>query len=95
MTAVTYSESPTVLLPADLATIANGILQDNINPGGVVAGRGQTMPGAFNYMGILTFPGGRGSIKVYPGDVIAIDNLGWPTVVSAASIASAVSWTFT
>ncbi len=29
----------------------------------------------------------RGILKVLPGDVIAIDNLGWPILVSGASIA--------
>ena len=96
LVAVTYSESPLVLLPADLAAIANGILQDNMTPGSLVASNvGQAIPGAFNFMGLLTFPGGRGQIKLYPGDVIAIDNLGWPVVVSAASIANATDWTFT
>jgi hypothetical protein len=96
LTAITYSQSPSVLLPADLATIAQGILQDNTVPGAATAANvGMTIPGAFNYMGILTFPGGRGSLKVYPGDVIAFDNLGFPILVSKASIASAVAWTFT
>lgn len=29
---------------------------------------------------------GRGVLKILPGDIIAIDNLGWPILVSAASI---------
>lgn len=87
LVAITYSASPNVLLPADLATVAQGILQDNA--------AGNTIPGAFNYMGILTLPNGRGWVKVLPGDVVAIDNLGWPILVSAASIASGVKWTFT
>ena len=33
----------------------------------------------------------RGILKVLPGDVIAIDNLGWPILVSGASIAYAGS----
>ncbi len=33
----------------------------------------------------------RGILKVLPGDVVAIDNLGWPILVSAASIAYAGS----
>ena len=86
LTAVTYSPSPNVLLPADLATIANGILVDNTF--------GNAFPGAFNFMGILTFPQ-RGSIKVLPGDVVAIDGqTGWPILVSAKAIAGG-GWTFT
>jgi hypothetical protein len=56
---------------------------------------GQKIAGAFSYTGILVFPGGRGSIKVYPGDVIAVDNTGWPIVVSAHAIADATDWTYT
>ncbi len=33
----------------------------------------------------------RGILKVLPGDVVAIDNCGWPILVSAASIAYAGS----
>jgi hypothetical protein len=96
LTAITYSQSPSVLLPADLATVAQGILQDNTVPfAKTPANVGQTIPGAFSFTGVLTFPGGRGSIKVYPGDVIAIDNTGWPIVVSAHAIADATDWTYT
>ena len=87
LVAITYSQAPTVLLPADLATVANSILQDNAF--------GNTIPGAFNFMGILTLPGGRGSVKVMPGDVVAVDNTGWPILLSAKTITSAVDWTLT
>lgn len=40
--------------------------------------------------GMLHIPG-RGNLKVLPGDIIAIDNLGWPILVSAASIGYAGS----
>lgn len=44
----------------------------------------------------LVIPGGRGIVKVMPGDIVAIDNLGWPILVSAASIAySGSQWTLT
>lgn len=47
-------------------------------------------------IGQLRLPGGRGMIIVQAGDVVAIDNTGWPIVVSAASIAYGGSlWTFT
>jgi hypothetical protein len=86
LTAVTYSPSPNVLLPADLATIANSILVDNAF--------GNTVPGAVNFMGILTVPG-RGTLKTLPGDVWAFDTAtGWPILVSAKAIAGG-GWTFT
>ena len=85
--AITYSQSPLVLLPADLATVANGIKQDNA--------AGNSMQGAINYMGLMVFPGGRGEIKVYPGDVWAIDSAtGFPILVSAKAIAGG-GWTYT
>src|SRR5215472_19101220 len=103
LVAITYSQSPNVLLPADLATIAQGILNDapstsNVPPGvtSMMVGANSTIPGAFNYMGILTIPG-RGFLKVFPGDVVAIDNstnVGWPILVSADAIANG-HWTYT
>ena len=45
--------------------------------------------------GKLMIPG-RGYVKVLPGDVVAIDNTGWPILLSAETIAYAGSlWTFT
>lgn len=39
--------------------------------------------------GILTLPGGRGTVRLYPGDIVAVDLVtGWPIVVSAAAIAA-------
>jgi hypothetical protein len=36
--------------------------------------------------GILYYPGGRGMLKLYPGDVIACDpNTGWPVLINNAS----------
>ncbi len=44
--------------------------------------------------GKLFIPG-RGSLKVLPGDVVAIDNTGWPILVSGEAIAYAGSqWNF-
>jgi hypothetical protein len=97
---VTYSQSPNVLLPADLATIAQLILNDPtgaMGPGtSMMVGDHSVIPGAFNYMGILTIPG-RGFLKLIPGDVVAVDpatNVGWPILVSANAIANG-SWTLT
>lgn len=41
--------------------------------------------------GMLHVPGGRGTLKLLPGDIVAIDNLGWPILVSGASIGYAGS----
>jgi len=36
--------------------------------------------------GILYYPGGRGMLKLYPGDVVAVDpNTGWPVLINNAS----------
>lgn len=92
LTAITYSQSPNVLLPADLATIANSILSANAF--------GNPIPSAFNYMGILAIPGGpnggiRGWVQVLPGEVVAVDPAtGFPILVSAKAIAGG-DWTYT
>src|SRR5271166_274735 len=96
LTAITYSQSPGVLLPADLATIAQAILAANTF--------GNAIPGALNYMGILAIPGGpttqgnggiRGWVQVLPGEVVAVDPAtGWPILVSAKAIAGG-DWTYT
>jgi hypothetical protein len=56
---------------------------------------GYNTSSAANFNGHLVIPG-RGVLRVLPGDVIAVDNTGWPILVSAASIGYAGSlWTFT
>lgn len=50
--------------------------------------------GAFSFNGQLYVPN-RGALKILPGDVVAIDNTGWPILVSAGSVAYAGSlWQF-
>lgn len=50
--------------------------------------------GQFNFDGQLYIPQ-RGVLKVLPGDVVAVDNSGWPILISAASIALPGSlWSF-
>ncbi len=45
--------------------------------------------------GLLTIPK-RGVLKILPGDIVAVDNTGWPILVSGASIGYAGSaWTLT
>lgn len=72
------------LLPADVATLTNGIKDDltNTNP---------IFPGAFSSQGLLYIPN-RGVLRVLSGDYVAIDNKGWPMLISANSIATG-AWT--
>jgi hypothetical protein len=50
---------------------------------------------SLNFNGHLVIPG-RGLLMVRSGDVVAVDNTGWPILVSGASIGYAGSlWTFT
>jgi hypothetical protein len=96
LTAVTFSPSPQVLLPADIATIHGGMKHDPNPSNGQSSGRAPG--GGFSYNGLLFVPG-RGVLRLWPGDVVAIDNLGgtnvgWPILVSADAIAHG-SWLFT
>jgi hypothetical protein len=51
--------------------------------------------GGLSAGGQLVIPN-RGVVKVMPGDVVAVDNTGWPILVSQRSIAYTGSlWTFT
>jgi hypothetical protein len=44
----------------------------------------RTWPAIVN--GVLYYPGGRGMVKLYPGDVVACDpNTGWPVLINNAS----------
>jgi hypothetical protein len=50
---------------------------------------------AFSFNGHLYVPG-RGTLNVLPGDVVAVDNTGWPILVSANSVGyTGGLWTFT
>lgn len=74
---------------ADIAAIARNI-KSQANPTQPIA------PGAFANNGRLHFPGHFGFILLKPGDVIAYDNNGWPTLVSSQSIARGGSnWVLT
>lgn len=76
------------MLPADIATIANAILDDknNIHP---------IWPGAFSQMGLLYVPN-RGVLQCLPGDYIGVDAAtGWPILVSARAAASNPQWVHT
>lgn len=87
---------------ADLATIANAILNDNSQTGGQLAQTAPSAkpiwPGAISNNGKLYIPN-RGVLQVLPGDYIGVDANGWPILVSANAIAggsspsASTSWT--
>ena len=68
---------------ADSATIAAAIKNQNAF--------NAIEPGGFSKAGILYLPGGRGIIRLQPGDYIGVDHNGWPIVVSSQSIADGSS----
>lgn len=83
LTGVVYSPSSQVLLPADMKAMNNGILDDlNVaHPQASLIGTG-----GMSYEGVLHVPN-RGSLKILPGDVIAIGTTGWPILISADAAA--------
>jgi hypothetical protein len=72
---------------ADIATIAESILNDKNSTHPIV-------PGAWARTGLLFLPDNRGVIKAKPGDYVAVDSTGWPILISANAAASA-SWVHT
>lgn len=72
------------LSAADIAAISNAVLNDLINGNPI-------WPGAFAQTGLLFVPN-RGLLKALPGDYVAVDNTGWPILVSANAIANG-AWT--
>jgi hypothetical protein len=64
---------------ADIATIANSIKNDqqNTNP---------IFPQAFSANGLLYVPN-RGVLTMLPGDYVAVDETGWPILVSKLAAA--------
>lgn len=80
LTAILYGGNP----QADIATILNGIKNDQINGFPL-------WPGALD-SGLLSIPN-RGVLKILPGDWVAIDAAtGWPILVSGDAIAGG-PWT--
>jgi len=85
------------LSDADIATIANSILDDQAQSR--VKGQSQLLasriyPGAFSRAGLLYVPN-RGVLKVLPGDWVAVDPAGWPVLISGASIPQTLTATGT
>lgn len=86
LTAVVFSPTPVVLLPADMATI-NAAVRNDQNAIGQ-----QAMNTSLSFNGTLYVPN-RGQLKILPGDVIAVDPAtGFPILVSAQAIAG-TNWT--
>lgn len=65
---------------ADFAKVSESILND-LNPTHPI------QPGSWSQNGLLYIPR-RGVVKVFEGDWVFVDNLGWPIVVSKNSITS-------
>jgi hypothetical protein len=76
--------SSSIAAPADVAKVNQAILDDQ--------NRNLPSPGAGPTWGWSTdgklFIPNRGVLKVYPGDWVAVDTLGWPILVSAYSVAN-------
>lgn len=66
---------------ADVATIANAIRNDQGNGLPI-------MPGCWDSNGLLFIPN-RGILKVLPGDWVAVDNNGWPILLSKQTTVAA------
>lgn len=76
---------------ADIAFMQQAIRDDqNVNLPSPFAGP----TWGWSRAGQLYIPN-RGWVKVLPGDVVAIDTVGWPILISARSAATAASWTNT
>jgi hypothetical protein len=63
---------------ADLATFNTSVKHDRINSHAI-------LPVSF-MAGILYFPDSRGKIYLRPGDWIAFDTTGFPTIIGAAAM---------
>lgn len=84
LTALLFKPGIGGMTPADEATIRNAIKDDQGNAH-------DRVPGAFGSNGLLFVPN-RGVLKVLPGDYVGVDDMGWPILVSAYSIANG-NWT--
>lgn len=74
------------LSAADIASIAQ-LIRDDVNVTHPV------IPTSFVRDGLLLMPGGRGVLKVFPGDYVAVDVAsGQPIVLTARAIAAG-PWT--
>ena len=88
LVAVSFSQDPSVLLPADLATVDYGILDDQTtgHPHASISGIGGLVR-----QGKLFVPN-RGSLTIYPGDYIAYDPTTGGVILVTALAAAGASW---
>lgn len=85
-----------VTLVADIATLNAAMFDDGAVPAGGAAMTRRQWPSHEAKMGFtkdgLLFVPNRGFLKVLPGDWVAVDNRGWPFLLSADTIANGL-WT--
>lgn len=91
----------------DFATIANGVARDPGQPLGSVWGNAsgpvdslgnktnQILQGAVDASGWLTLPGGRGRVKLLPGDTVATDDFGNLFLIPARALPKTLTATVT
>jgi hypothetical protein len=80
LTAVQWLGGGGNLLPADIATIQQSILDDQTNTNPI-------WPGAWDTTGMLFVPN-RGVLRMLPGDWIAVDSTGFPILLSSLAAGS-------
>jgi hypothetical protein len=68
------------LAPADVATVAGAIKNDQVNTNPMI-------PFAFSSEGRILIPN-RGTLILYPGDYVVYDSTGWPLVFSKNAVAN-------
>lgn len=101
LTAIPFPDLTSASPAADFAAIQQAIIDDTplaytgaAFPTGTPS---NVFPGAFSTMGTLYVPN-RGTLKIFPGDWVAVDATGWPILLSGRALAGvtggpAVSWT--
>jgi hypothetical protein len=84
--AIRFSQSQAgSLRPADLAELAH-LIKDDDNASH------PTINGALDYRGILTIPNRWAFPRLFTGDVVAVDQAGWPILISRNSLLPGGGW---
>lgn len=92
---------PGGMAPADVAAIANAIMDDfaaaggngtTAFPGGTIGGASKIWPGAFSPQGLLYVPN-RGVLKMQPGDWVAVDAEGFPFLIPFSTLPATLTAT--
>jgi hypothetical protein len=84
LTALPFPDLTSATPATDFAAIAQAILDDQNVARPIV-------PGAWMQNGMLVVPN-RGILYAKPGDWVAVDNRGWPILLSADTLANG-NWT--